>query len=105
LYVNNNQGNLSPNEFQLLMARQSALANKMAPMHQQIAGNVMYKNKLNQSMNEGLVYNSRPFHNLFPNPNNLNQSLNMENEIEELYEQEDENNVIYSEKLMFILFN
>ena len=78
----------------MMMARQSALAGKVPTM----GGNAIHKSKLNQSMNEGFGFGTRSFHNMFPNLNNLNQSLNMENEIQELYEQEDENNVIVEQK-------
>lgn len=52
-----------------------------------------YKNKLNQSVNEGFSYNPQSYHDLYSATNNLNKSMTIDNEIQELDEPEDENNV------------
>ena len=62
----------------------------------------LHKNKLNQSVNEVFMYNPLGYHNMYPVSNNLNKSVIMDNEIQELDEQEDDNNVIY--KLKFDVY-
>ena len=86
LYISDtNQGNnITPNEFQKLISHQNNLKNKILNS---------YKNKLNQSVNEGFSYNPHAYHNLYSAANNLNKSMTIDNEIQELDEPEDENNV------------
>lgn len=81
----NQRQNINPNEFQLFMSSQKNQKNNMS--------NSSIKNKLNQSVNDGFGYNFHGFSNMYCNSNNPNQSMTIDNEIEELYEQEDENNV------------